>query len=657
VSLVIGEELQLAYGPKVLLDDASFTIGPSDRIGLVGANGTGKSSLLKILAGVLSPDGGRLHFRRGARVGWLPQDLAAAPRGTVIESVLAAVPGRGELEKRLAEAEAGLQVAREEADQLELSQALADLHERLERFEERFGRRRAERILVGLGFTEDRFDRPAAELSGGWRMRAGLAGLLLMDPDLLLLDEPTNHLDIPTLEWFDGFLRQSGRALMLISHDRDFLNRQIDRVLSLELEGLRAYAGDWDDYRRQRAEEEVQLRARAERQAARRAELEGFIERFGAKNTKASQAQSKRKMLERMEEVQVLEERATLRFRFPEPPRSGREVVRLEGIGKSYGERVVYRGLEATIQRGERVGVIGANGAGKSTLLKLVAGVVPPDAGAVTLGSGVLPGYYAQHHDAGGAEQAQRRILDVLWDLVPDRGEGFVRSIAGSFLFSGDDVEKPLAVLSGGERARVALAKLLLVPGNFLILDEPTNHLDLSSSEALIEALQGYAGTLLFVSHNRSFLNQLATQIWDVRDGTLERHPGNLDDYLYHLRGAAAGAGEAAAPVAAGREAAGGRAAEKARRHAEAQARNARSARERPIREEIGRIERRIAELELESTDLQTRLADPGLYQDFTKARPLVERQQAVRAELEGLYGRWAAENERLEEAADPPAS
>jgi ATP-binding cassette subfamily F protein 3 len=663
MSLVAAKALSLAFGPKVVLDAASFTIGPHDRIGLIGANGTGKSSLMRILAGTSYPDSGELVFRRGARAGYLPQDVATLPDLPLVDSVLSTVPGRATLEDRLFQAEAALAASGEAAEQLELSQALAELHEELEHFEEHYGRRRAERILGGLGFTEDDLAKPARTFSGGWKMRAALTGLLLQDPDLLLLDEPTNHLDVPTLEWFDTFLRGTRKAVLLVSHDREFLNRQIDRIISLEPEGLRTYAGDLDDYRRQRAEEEERLEAQAKRQASKRAQLETFIERFGAKATKAAQAKSKEKQLERMEEVKTLEHRATLRFRFAEAPRSGREVLRVEGLSKVFGTRVVYRKLDAAVQRGERVAVIGPNGAGKSTLLKLVAGELRPDAGEVKLGHSVVAGYYAQHHfdrpeheDEGpvrtfGTLDPDRTVLDTLWDLVPDQGEAYVRGVAGSFLFSGDDAEKKVGVLSGGERARVALAKLLLRPANLLLLDEPTNHLDLDSSEALIEALKGYAGTLVFVSHNRSFVNQLATVIWEVKDGGILPFPGNLDDWWYHQRQLQAEA-QAAAPGqdggARGGAVAPGPGGERERRRAEAEARNARYRVEKPLREEIARLEARIEALEAEEKEASAALADPALYEDYARAKPLIDRQRAAKDELALRYAEWESAQERL---------
>ncbi|MHB8875797.1 MAG: ABC-F family ATP-binding cassette domain-containing protein [Myxococcaceae bacterium] len=652
MSLVIAQDLCLSYGKKVLLDDDGFAIGPKDRIGLVGANGTGKSSLLKILAGVLTPDKGTVRFRQRARAGYLPQEVAGLPPGGLLDSVLSAVPGRDSLEARLKETEEALAGATDEAEQLELAQALSDLHAELDHFEEHYGRHHAERILVGLGFKGQDFTRSTAELSGGWRMRAALAGLLLQDPELLLLDEPTNHLDLPTLAWFDELLRRSNKAMVLISHDRDFLNRQIGRVLSLEVEGLRSYPGNYEEYRRQREEEVLQLSARAERQAAKRAETQAFIDRFRAKATKARQAQSRMKMLEKEEIIEVREERAKVSFRFPEVARPGRDVASFKGVRKAYGEAVIYDGLDASIQRGQRVAVVGINGAGKTTLLKLLANEIPTDAGEVSLGHNVVMGYYAQHH----AESLDRKatILEELMRLVPDKPQSYVRGVAGAFLFSGDDVDKPIGVLSGGERARVALAKLLLVPANLLLMDEPTNHLDLDSSEALIEALKSYGGTLVFVSHNRSFLNQLATDIWDVVDKKVLPYPGNLDEYLYHLRqqALAAEAADGAGPASSeqGRElpAAG---TEKDRRRQEAEARQKRSAVEGPIKKEIASLEARIAALEGAQKEQEALLADPVLYNDFVKARPILEAHRAGKDELEELYAKWEGAQARLSKA------
>src|SRR5437016_12142743 len=360
-------------------------------------------------------------------------------------------------------------------------------------------------------------------------MRAALAALLLQDPELLLLDEPTNHLDVPTLEWFDSFLRRSRKALLLVSHDREFLDRQIDRVLSLEPEGLRSYAGNYERYLELRAAEEERLAAQAEKQSRRRAQMQAFIDRFRAKATKARQVQSRVRLLEKEEIVQVREERGTVRFRFPEAPRSGREVARLERVSKSYGATSVFRDLSAQVLRGDRIAVIGLNGAGKTTLLKLLAGEIEPDAGTVVPGHYLVTGYFAQHHTE--RLDAERTILEQVHGLVPTQPQSRGRRELGSFLLSGHGVDKRIGVLSGGERARVALARLLVVPSNFLLMDEPTNHLDLDSSEALIDALTRYEGTLLFVSHNRSFVNGLATQVWEVKDFGIDVQPGDLDDW------------------------------------------------------------------------------------------------------------------------------
>jgi ATP-binding cassette subfamily F protein 3 len=646
MALVTADGLSLAFGKKVLLDDVSFALGRSDRLGLVGPNGTGKSTLLKILAGERPPDDGELHFARGVRVGYLPQDILSLPPGNLVESVLSTVPGRIRLEQDLREVEADLAAARDDEERLELSARLAELHEELQGFEERYGRHRAEEILGGLGFAPVEFERPVATLSGGWKMRAALAGLLLLDPDLLLLDEPTNHLDVPSLAWFDAFLRRSNKALVLVSHDRDFLNRQIGRVLSFETEGLRAYAGDYDAYRAQREEEERNLELRAKRLAAERAEIERFIERFRAKATKARQVQSRVKLLAKMETVEVREARATVRFRFPEVERSGKEVVRVENLAKRFGEKVIYRGLTRSVYRGDRVAIIGVNGAGKTTLLRMIAGELPPDSGTVELGHNVRAAYFAQHHT--DKLDPAKTILEEISALVPDKPQSWVRGILGAFLFQGDDVDKRIAVLSGGERARVALAKLLVLPSNLLLMDEPTNHLDIDSAERLLEALAEYGGTLVFVSHNRRFVNGLATKVWDVRDGDAVEWSGNLDDYLYHLEQLGQPYGGVPAPRSRAVARNENGETERERKRREAEERNARSARTRPVKAEIARLEERIAALEAEQAAIEPRLSEPNFYDDFAKAGPILAAFEKNKAELDSLYASWEARQEEL---------
>jgi ATP-binding cassette, subfamily F, member 3 len=643
MSLLVAENLSLSYGPKVLFDNAGFAVGSSDRVGLLGPNGSGKSSLMKVIAGLLKPDGGSLTFRRGVRVGYLPQDLAGLAARPLIEVVRAAVPGLDGLQARLEDTQRALEVAAEPEVQLELSAELAELHQEAEGYEAHFGRHVAERILSGLGFKPTDMNRSASEFSGGWKMRAALAGLLLSAPDLLLLDEPTNHLDVPTLGWFDAFLRGSKHAFMLISHDRAFLNRQVTRVLSLEPEGLKSYVGNHTRYLEQRAVEVEQLLAQAEKQATRRAHLEAFINRFRAKASKARQVQSRVKMLAKEKDVETIEDRKTVSFRFGEVARSGREVAELKGVKKSYGANVVYDGLDALLLRGEKVAVVGLNGAGKTTLLKLLAGELEPDGGTVTLGHNVQLAYYAQHH--GEALDAKATVLEVLRQAAPERTDGQLRSIVGAFLFSGDDVDKRVGVLSGGERARVALARLLVRPANLLVMDEPTNHLDLDSTEALIDALEDFGGTVVFVSHNLSFLNGLATKVWDVHDRKVVEWPGNLDDYLAHL--SLAGAGPADANEATEASAS---TSEKARKRAEAEARQAKSKVLGPLKKELSTVEARIAALETAQQERDAVLADPTAYQDFARLKPTQDAHRAAAQELEALYLRWEALQRQLEE-------
>ncbi len=435
------------------------------------------------------------------------------------------------------------------------------------------------------------------------------------------------------------------------------MNRQIRRVLTFEPEGLRSYPGDYDSYRSQRAEEELNLEIRARRQAEERAVTQRFIDRFRYKASKARQVQSRIKQLDRSEVIEVRDHHSTVRFRFPEVPRSGREVIRIDQIDKRFGDKVIYRQVTKTLERGDRVAIIGVNGAGKTTLLKLIANELPLDGGSITLGHNVMLAYYAQHH----TEQLHRdrTVLEEVWSLVSDKPQSFVRSVLGSFLFQGDDVDKQIAVLSGGERARVALARLLVIPSNLILMDEPTNHLDLDSSEKLAEALREYGGTLLFVSHNRSFINQLATKIWDVQQGGIIEWSGNLDAYLYHLEQSAqrsdliADSASAARGKTAGKSdvAATSRAEEsdKDRRRLKAQEREARALRIRPIKQQLETVEQQIAALEKEKGELEPMLSLPSLYSDPQKAKHVQKRFADIQKQLEDLYPRWESLQTELE--------
>ena len=650
MSLLHARGVSLRYGKKIILDEASFAIGHQDRVGLIGPNGTGKSTLMKIIAGRLETDAGSIQLVRGSRAGYLPQEINELPQGSLIEGVLASVPGRTSLQERIAVAETAVGTATGE-EQLEIAGELADLHERLAHHDEHYGRHRAEEILSGLGFAQAQMEEPARILSGGWKMRAALASLLLQDPELLLLDEPTNHLDVPTLEWFDDFLLRSRKALLLVSHDREFLDRQISRVLSFEVEGLRSYTGNYERYLQLRAAEEENLEAQAEKQQRRRAQMLAFVERFKAKASKAKQAQSRMKMLEKEEIIELREDRQTVRFRFPEAPRSGRDVAVLEGITKRYGGRTIYDGLSGQVLRGDRIAVIGLNGAGKTTLLRILAGEADPDGGTVTLGHNVVLGYFAQHHT--DALDPARTVLDEVHGLVPTQPQSWVRGVLGSFLFSGDDVDKKIGVLSGGERARVALAKLLVVPSNFLLMDEPTNHLDLDSSEALIDALTRYEGTLLFVSHNRSFVNGLATQVWEVRDGKVDAQPGDLEDWQKRRKTERSDAAASAAGAGGTRDrlGQGGRPVpmnDKDARRERAQQREKLQKALGPLKKEIATLEARIAELEVEKKSAETQLADPAVFADQARSTPLVTAYRAATAKLEELYARWEHKQEEL---------
>ncbi len=661
MSLVVLDEVTLFFADRMIFDAASLRLGHGDKIGLIGPNGSGKTTLLKIIAGFQEIDDGKVTRANGVRVGWLPQDLSIAGGRSLIDMILSSVPGRTELDTRLAAAEAALEEASagnaDDQQMLDLAADVGELHERIDHFERFFSEHEALAILAGLGFGPGDEKRDIGELSGGWKMRGVLAGLLFQRPDVLLLDEPTNHLDMPSVAWFSDFLKKYNRCFILISHDREFLNEQIDRVVSIEPEGLRSYPGNYEKYLEQRAEEETILEGKARNLAKEKERLTEFINRFRAQANKAKAVQSRVKFLEKMEDVQLYQKRQVMRFTFPPTERVVADVIRVEKLKKAYGEHVVFPGIDLTVRRGEKIGIIGVNGAGKTTLLRMIAGELPYDAGTIKIGSGVKTGYYAQHHadtlDMGST------VYEIVQRAAPDTAPSRIRSILGSFMFSGDDVDKPAKVLSGGERARVALARLLVNPGNLMLMDEPTNHLDLASSESLTASLGTYDGTLVFVSHNRSLIRALATKIWNVEDQRVETYPGTLDEYMYSMaerRTAIAVAGETKRdprgksktqppPV---KETADG---EKQRRRAEAEARNKKSNKLGPLEKQVAQIEERISVLEAEQKTRSTELSDPAVYDDAPRRNKLLADFQGASDKLEELNARWEKAAAELETA------
>jgi ATP-binding cassette subfamily F protein 3 len=652
MSLAAALKISLTFSQKRLFHEIGFQVEPSDRIGLVGPNGSGKTTLLRLLTGEISPDDGEIRVAEGIRLGYLPQDVHETLQGTLLQSIIDSVPGRVSLRMEATKIEQALSANHAKKEQEKLALRLAEIHQRMADLDKGFPAYGAEKILVGLGFKPIEFNQPIASFSGGWKMRAALGSLLYQNPDLLLLDEPTNHLDIPSIRWLEQFLQDYGGALMLVCHDRDFLNRQINRVISFEPEGLRSYSGNYDFYLKARQEERKSLEAKAKKQEQKIREAKKFIERFRAKASKARQAQSKIKLIKKMELVKSYEKVKTIHFTFPEVPRSGKVPVAFQGVSKGYDGKTLYTGLDLTVQRGERIAIIGPNGSGKTTLLRLVSGETHPDEGQISIGHGVTMSYYAQHHSE--MLDPTKTIIEEVFQVVPHETLGFVRGVCGAFLFSGEDVDKAIGVLSGGERARVCLAKILVNPGNLLVMDEPTNHLDIISSEILIDALAAYQGTLLFVSHNQAFINRIATKIWDITEKDIWEYPGTLDEYYHHLSksvGPSAETPELDTQITVAKDqetSQKGRPTQKLRRQQKAEKRRIINEALKPIREALSHLEERINVLETREKDLEKMLAEPDIIGDKGRYLPLLNEYNQVKEELEALMLQWEEKQKEL---------
>ncbi|MCI3135293.1 ABC-F family ATP-binding cassette domain-containing protein [Phenylobacterium aquaticum] len=517
-------------GHQILFIEASMGVLKGEKVGLVGPNGAGKTTLFRMITGQEAPDDGLVAIDAGRTIGYFSQDVGEMSGQSAVAAVMDGVGPVSALAAEMASLEAAMIDPDQAAEMDAIIERYGEVQERFQALDGYALEARAREVLAGLSFSQERMDGDVGLLSGGWKMRVALARILLMRPDAMLLDEPSNHLDLESLIWLEAFLKNYDGALLMTSHDRAFMNRIINKVVEIDAGSLITYSGDLDFYDQQRALTEQQRQAQYERQQAMLAKEIKFIERFKARASHAAQVQSRVKKLDKIERVEAPRRRQTIQFEFQSPPRSGEDVVSLRAVHKGYGAQPIYQGLDFLVRRKERWCVLGANGAGKSTLLKLVAGDAAPDQGVVSIGASVKMGYFAQH--AMDLLEGEETIFESLERSFPQAGQGVLRNLAGCFGFSGDDVEKPCRVLSGGEKARLVMAKMLFDPPNLLVLDEPTNHLDMATKEMLVTALADFEGTMLFVSHDRHFLAALSNRVLELTPEGVHQYGGGYTEYV-----------------------------------------------------------------------------------------------------------------------------
>jgi ATP-binding cassette, subfamily F, member 3 len=640
-----------SYNEQELFSGITFTVGMSDRIAIIGRNGTGKTTLFEIITGNIMPDSGNVSVRRDTAIGYLRQDVQPSSELSLLDYVSGSSDVVSSLAHKIALVQEDLA---EEKDEETVNGLLRKLGELQSLYEAKGGyssEHEAKIILGGMGFATSDFGRPLSEFSGGWRTRIELTRLLFLSPDILLLDEPTNYLDLETQRWFESYLKRYRGAVLVTSHDRAFLNNVVSKVIAIEDEAVIFHHGDYDSYVLAREKDIETRKAAARRQDAEIKRQMHFIERFRAKNTKASQVQSRIKQLEKMERITVPRVMKKIHFNFREPARSGRVVIELKHVAKSYGQHVVYRDLNIMMERGDRAALVGVNGAGKTTLLRMLAGVLPFERGERMPGYNVTTAYFAQYYVE--SLNPNNTILEELRSAAPDETEQRLRGLAGAFLFSGDDVTKRISVLSGGEKTRIAIARMLVRPANLILMDEPTNHLDIASREILTDALDAYKGTLCFITHDRTLIREIANKIIQVRDGQVTVFPGSYDDYLWRAR-SADGQGETVeAQPRIGQLRQSSTAVRKRQRKAlEAELRNEHYRAMTPVRERIRQIEEEMAANTARLAEIEAMMADPAHYQDSRNVVAVNREYAALKQNAAKLTAEWeglVAEAERIE--------
>ena len=523
------------YGKQLIFVDACFQLNPGEKVGLVGPNGAGKTTLFRMIVGEEEPDDGTVTVPKRLHIGYFRQDVEEMKGRSVLDEAIAGSGRAGDLHHELEELQRAMEDPERSGEMDRILERFGEVQEEYQHLDGYALEAQAREVLHGLGFQDDQIDGDVGALSGGWKMRVALARVLLGRPDVLLMDEPTNHLDIESIIWLEQFLKSYSGALLMTSHDREFMNRIVTKIAEIDSGEIVAYSGDYDFYSRERAIRETNLQAAFARQQAMLAKEQRFIDRFRTHAAKAAQVQSRIKALDKIEKVELPKKRQIVKFEFRAPPRSGDQVAVIEDLHKRFGSRVIYDGFSLTVRRGERWAVMGKNGAGKTTLLKMIAGAIEPDQGSVRLGASLSMGYFAQQ--SLDVLDPELTIIEQLQKDFPQDGLGSLRTLAGAFQFSGDDVDKSVRALSGGEKSRLAMARMLYNPPNFLVLDEPTNHLDLATKEMLVEALREFEGTMIFVSHDRTFLRGLSSRVLELggengRDKNPHVYLGSYSEYV-----------------------------------------------------------------------------------------------------------------------------